>query len=1120
MTRPSTDPTDSDPTPPRIDTSETVAEPRAEPKKPAAKPPASGTGPSRGGSATRPDTPRPPATTPVDDSHLKTIIAPKVVERIGDFEILGEIARGGMGVVYRARQLGVNRTVALKMMLGTHGMSPEERGRFQAEAEAAGQLDHPHIVAVHAVGEDRGRPYLSMAYVEGNSLKQIVADGPLGPRKAATLMEKIARAVHYAHSKGIVHRDIKPANVLIDKDGEPRVTDFGLAKRTAKDSGLTATGQVLGTPSYMPPEQASGKTEEVGVLSDVYSLGATLYCLLAGRPPFQAASVIETLQQVVHTDPVAPRQWSPQLPRDLETICLKTLSKSPKDRYASGAEMADELQRFLNGEPILARPLGRLERTARWMRRRPTEAGLAVVSVLALVALAVVGVSLSYQSDLSKSLSETEHQREVAETQRTEAQRQRVLAEEEKAKADGLRGEAEQLRRKAEVERTAAVAAREEADRQRTRAEYQEARARRFLYGSQINVAMQMWEEANHKEMTRILDGLRPAGGSEDLRGFEWHYLDRLRRAGFDYAQLPTHQGLLSLSVTSDGRRLATSGRSTIRVFDLERRETVWEQETPLRSTVVRWGGGKEEGRLFVGYQDGRIALLDAAGKTIRKSDGPVANAAVGPLALTRDDSRIAAVFANGQVAVLNVDTFQRVARWQVPKANAQSGVEFSHDDKRVMTTLSFGDRVQSWNAETGKPEADLEGLFDGMGVIRRDPGGDWLVGAAGSLLSIVQWDLRTGKKVRQFLGHERRVEDVAMTANVEKILSASDDATVRFWTPGLSDQSRVLRGHAGPVHFAAMNLDGQRLVTGSSRGDILEWNISADPLCHRLRGHDGWVFRVAFSPDGETVATASRDKTVRTWNVRTGALLRTFKGHTEQTEGVVFSHDGTTLYSSSDDTTIRAWSLQQPDSPPAIWKGHTAPIWGLALSPDGKHLASAGHDQTVRVWETATGRCVRTWKGHTRRVMDVAWHPRDRSVLSAGEDGTVRCWSFDSDSQQWVHPVTGTNDVAISLAGDLMATSSVGVVQVWAMPERTLKFELRGATNTAYQVEFSPDGTRLATGGADGSARVWDMATGQQLLRFKHESTVFGVTFSRDGRRLGTASRDESVRIFDSLDP
>lgn len=276
----------------------------------------------------------------------------KYFGQFGDYELLDVIARGGMGVVYKARQLSLNRIVAVKMILSGQLASVDEIQRFHTESKAAAALDHPNIVPVYAVGKQGNRHFFTMGYVEGESLAESVRDGPLAPTVAALIMKIVAEAIAYAHKKGVIHRDLKPSNILLAKDGQPRVTDFGLAKQVGGNCDLTATGQVLGTPSYMPPEQAEGAVKRIGPHSDIYSLGAVLYELLTGRPPFQSATSVGVLMQVMNREPVAPRMLNPTIPRDLETICLKCMQKRPFSRFATADLLVAELERFLNNQPI------------------------------------------------------------------------------------------------------------------------------------------------------------------------------------------------------------------------------------------------------------------------------------------------------------------------------------------------------------------------------------------------------------------------------------------------------------------------------------------------------------------------------------------------------------------------------------------------------------------------------------------------------------------------------------------------------------------------------------------------------------------------------------------------
>ena len=311
------------------------------------------------------------------------------------YEVLEELGRGGMGVVYRAWQLRPRRVVALKMILAGEHAGPEALARFEVEAEAVARLQHPHIVQVHAVGEHAGRPYVVLEYVDGGSLERRLTGAPQPARWAAELVETLAQAMHYAHGQGIVHRDLKPANVLLTADGTPKVTDFGLAKLLAGAAGVnTQSGAVLGTPSYMAPEQAGGKSKEIGPATDVYALGAILYELLTGRPPFRGETPLDTLHQVQGVDPVPPSRLQPRVPRDLTTICLKCLQKERPKRYPTAEALADDLQRFLDGCPIQARPSPVWERAWKWAQRRPLVASLGTLIVL-LTLLGILGLSIS-----------------------------------------------------------------------------------------------------------------------------------------------------------------------------------------------------------------------------------------------------------------------------------------------------------------------------------------------------------------------------------------------------------------------------------------------------------------------------------------------------------------------------------------------------------------------------------------------------------------------------------------------------------------------------------------------------------------------------------------------------
>jgi tRNA A-37 threonylcarbamoyl transferase component Bud32 len=448
----------------------------------------------------------------------------------GDYELLQEIARGGMGVVYKARQVSLNRVAALKMILAGQLASAADVQRFRTEAEAAANLDHPHIVPIYEVGEHQGQHYFSMKYIDGGSLADQVLKLVRDPKAAASLLATVARAVHHAHQRGILHRDLKPGNILLDAQGQPHVTDFGLAKRVEADTGQTRTGAILGTPSYMAPEQARAE-KGLSTAADVYSLGAVLYELLTGRPPFRAGTPLDTVLQVLEQEPARPRSVNAALHPDLETICLKCLDKDPRRRYESAAALADDLERWLHSEPILARPSTAAERVLKWARRKPAAATLLAVSALAVVVLLAVIVGFTIR--LQTALTDTQEQRDRAQSlqQQAEAGQQRAIEQEKQTRQ-------------------------------------QEVRARHFFYGADLNLAQQSLETGNGLRLLTALKRQIPKPGEDDLRGFEWWYL--WRQSHTEKVTLTGHtKPVEQLAYSADGKRLATAAGPEIKVWDV-----------------------------------------------------------------------------------------------------------------------------------------------------------------------------------------------------------------------------------------------------------------------------------------------------------------------------------------------------------------------------------------------------------------------------------------------------------------------------------------------------------------------------------------------------------------------
>jgi serine/threonine protein kinase len=420
------------------------------------------------------------------------------------YEILGILNQGGMGIVYKARQLSLNRLVAVKMILSGAHAPPEQLARFRAEAEAVARLRHPNVVQIYEVGEHAGKPYFSMEFVEGGSLEQHLTCAVLPARQAAQLIESLAHAVHAAHQLGIIHRDLKPANILLavascqlpvvsKKDRvssalttdnwqlttTPKITDFGLAKRLDQPAGTTRAGAVMGTPSYMAPEQAEGKNEAIGPGVDIYALGAVLYEALTGRPPFQGETTFDTLEQVRLREPVPPSRLQPRIPRDLETICLKCLEKDPHRRYANALSLAEDLHRFLAGEPILARPSSLWSHSIKWARRKPAVAALLAVSALAVVSL--LGSWAWFTVELSRQMQRAQEGEQHAREQEALARTNQQIAEQQRSEAHRQAAAANASQQLAEQQRTAAEIGWRMANEQRRQAQQERERSDALL---------------------------------------------------------------------------------------------------------------------------------------------------------------------------------------------------------------------------------------------------------------------------------------------------------------------------------------------------------------------------------------------------------------------------------------------------------------------------------------------------------------------------------------------------------------------------------------------------------------------------------------------------------------
>jgi hypothetical protein len=727
------------------------------------------------------------------------------VRYFGDYELLEEIARGGMGVVFRARQVSLNRTVALKMILAGQLSSPADVARFRAEAEAAANLDHPNIVPIHEVGEHAGQHYFSMKLIDGGSLAGRLAAPPRPPaRELARLLVPVCRAVHFAHQRGILHRDLKPGNVLLDAAGTPYVTDFGLAKRVEGDSRLTQSGAIVGTPAYMPPEQAAA-VKTLTTAADVYALGAILYECLTGRPPFRGDTPLDTLLQVIDREPVRPRSVNPAADRDLETVALKCLAKEPAKRYASADALADDLDRWLGGEPILARPARAAERAWKWAKRRPAFAGL-VLSLLLVTLGGFAGMTALY------------------------------LRAEDALRLAAARADAEVAAR-ADVE-----AARRTEAGQRRRAEDALTTAEQRLYYNRVALAERYWQADNVGRADVILDSCSPP-----LRHWEWHYLKRLCHA--EHLRLPDPLAAYS----PDGRLLATSSDGDVRLRDAATGEVrlTWRANGVQ---VNHLAFSPDSTRLAAACGDRTVRVLETGtGSDTLKLTWPAGflGIALNPPEITHvawspDGKRLAAAAAvpnpvQGGYKQDEVRIWDS-ATGKLDRTIKDAGlcVEFSPDGRRLATAgwePAGGYVLKVVESATGKQTLAIptEGYFDGS--LAFSPDGRWIASARRGRSAHV-WDASTGREGKQLGGHAHEVVQVALSRDGQRLASGDRAGVVKVWDVADGRELAIYRGHTGQVIGLEFHPAGRFLVSGSEDGTARLWDTSAG---QGARAPDRW---------------------------------------------------------------------------------------------------------------------------------------------------------------------------------------------------------------------------------------------------------------------------------------
>jgi WD40 repeat protein/serine/threonine protein kinase len=1022
---------------------------------------------------------------------------------IPGYEFLKRLGKGGMGIVWLCKDVKAGRLVALKQSIRDE-LTANDRIRFTTEAQAMAKLNHPNIVSVYEVDEYDDRPYFTMEYCPGGALSDYLNRTPQPASVAAQIIEQLALGIQHAHENGIIHRDLKPGNVLVSSPllGTPaeddsgssmlsearqrlfqsvfsnnsvqlKLTDFGLAKNIDASQQMTRTQAVMGTPSYMAPEQASS-ARQAGASADIWSLGVMLYECITGSLPFVGAGQLELLDNIRSKDVVPPSE-KVKCPKDLETICLKCLRKEPKDRYSSAQALANDVRAFQEERSISARPMSRLEKSSKWVKKNPSWAAMFAMFVVTL--LSGTGVSLYYAERATKN-AEVANQKTRDEQERSAELAKTVIDLEASRKVE-----------KEEKEKT----------------EESLAQNRLLLAESTFN-GTGTAERANE-----LIDAI-----PERFRGWEWGYLKRKYQGG--YAILFGHtSSVTSVSFSPDGSRIASASffDKTVKIWDARTGLSLLELEGHA-DLVTSVSFSPDCSQVASGSWDNNVRIWDAkSGRSLLELKGHIGR--VTSVSFSPDGSRIASGSDDKTVRIWDAKTGVSMLELKGHTGRVSS-VSFSPDGSRIASG-SWDNTVTIWDTKSGRGVLDLKGHTQSVNSVSFSPDGNRI--ATGSDDKTVRiWDPKSSQSLLELKGHTGWVSSVSFSPDGSRIATGSGDNTVRIWDAKTGVSLLELKGHTDRVLSVSFSPDGSRIASASEDNTVGIWDAKSGQSMLELKGQTGRVLSVSFSPDGSRIASASEDNTVTIWDTKSGRGMLDLKGHTQSVNSVSFSPDGSRIASGSHDQSVRIWDAKSGQSLLEL-KGHTQSVNSVSFSPKGSRIASGADDKAARIWDAKTGMSLLELMGHRESVTSVSFSPDGNRIASGSHDQTVRIW--DAKTGQSLLELKGhsssVTSVSFSPDGSRIASASFDkTVRIWDAKSGQSLLELKGYTGWATSLSFSPDGSRIATGSDDKTVRIWDVKSGQSLLELKgHTDWVTSVSFSPDGSQIASASFDKTERIWES---